>query len=49
MENLKLLRKDKKISLRKIQREKIEHEAEAKYFTETLNEINQASHCNEGL
>ena len=48
MENLKLIRKVKKISLRNAQKEKIEQELAANLFAESLNEIDRVTHTNEG-
>ena len=48
MENLKLLRKVKKISLRNIERDKIEQQAAAAQFAESLIQIDNGSKTKEG-
>ena len=49
MENLKLLRKVKKISLRNIEREKIDQQIAAAQFAESLIEIDNGTKTNEGI
>jgi hypothetical protein len=48
MENLKLLRKVKKKTLRNIEREKIDQQVAAAKFAESLIEIDNGSKTNEG-